>query len=283
MASVDDSMRHLIESEQCHPRLKEILRYALGLDGASGKRTRSTLCLTIVRMYDAGETSLDAALAIELFHEFTLMHDDIEDASDSRRNKPAVWKAFGIAEAINAGDCLCALAHRMAARSLARDVLLSAFSEVLAGQHVDIMLSSDASLTQDDCIKSVEQKTGALFGAAAESAGVSAGASEQDCRTLRAFGRALGIAYQLIDDVQDMEEDLHGLKRTLPFYLSGASAFTKESVPATLPFIETSGALSKTMDMARSYAKQAKDLIAALSLVEPNRERLRAVVDMILT
>jgi geranylgeranyl diphosphate synthase type I len=228
----------------------QMLRYFLGFveadgstrSGGSGKRFRPALCLFLAEAYGVRDTALDAAAAIELFHNFTLIHDDIEDNDEYRRGRPTVWKVWGINHAINAGDVQSLLASRIAARAGFRagdealtDALLQAFIEVGEGQYMDFELASapfgSAHATPRWYEEMIAKKSGALVGAAAVAAGVIAKKGEAECGALGTFGRELGTAYQMLDDLRsiadtrettgkDTHSDVREHKRTLPVLLA---------------------------------------------------------------
>lgn len=161
--------------------------------------------------------ALSAAAAVELVHNFTLLHDDVMDRDATRRHRPTAWTVFGDAGAILAGDALQALAQRLlaadphpaAAAAAAR--LASCVVELCAGQHADtaLELRAPGEVTLDECLAMAEAKTGALLGCACALGALYAGAGEEDVEALDAFGRAAGLAFQLIDDVIGIWGDPH--------------------------------------------------------------------------
>jgi geranylgeranyl diphosphate synthase type I len=254
--------------------IDEMLEYSLG---GSGKRLRPLICLTIAKGYGKKKAAMDAAMAIELFHNFTLIHDDIEDGDETRRNKPTLWKKFGVNQAINVGDALSIMACEMAARTPAARVLFKAFAEVIEGQHLDFELAGGRG-TIETCMEMTEKKTGALFGAAAEAAGVCAGRSKSECALLRRFGRSLGIAFQLADDYRsvwstkketgkDAQSDIREHKRTLPFFLAKNKALkklyaqrrslTNSEIISALRIFNESGARVATLQAIERYVDRA--------------------------
>ncbi|CAM5322766.1 hypothetical protein SALBM311S_11426 [Streptomyces alboniger] len=150
-----------------------------------------------------------AAAAVELVHNFTLLHDDVMDRDRIRRHRPTAWTVFGDADAILAGDTLQALALRMlaedphpaSARAAAR--LADCVVELCAGQHADTAMEAlgPRDVTLDEVLAMAEAKTGALLGCACALGALYAGAGEEDVRALDGFGREAGLAFQLIDDV----------------------------------------------------------------------------------
>jgi len=188
------------------------MRYHLGIGDAAtrGKRLRSRLCLAV-----AGEeggtpaAALDPACAVELLHEYALVHDDIEDGDGTRRGRDAFWARFGLAHGINAGDALCALAYlalldgtaeRAPERTAAMTrALLEAQLATCAGQAREIALRARGAVGADECRGLIAQKNGALYGAAAALGALSAGAGAARAAAYARFGVAFGVALELRD------------------------------------------------------------------------------------
>jgi len=181
--------------------LAEAMRYAVG---TGGKRIRPVVCLAAAEA--AGGKAEDAkypAAAIELLHNYTLVHDDLPamDNDVERRGRPTVWKQFGEADAILAGDALQALAFRTAARA-PREVaaIVDALGErgvgVVRGQVEDIARTGDTEFIY-------EHKTADLFMAAATMGALAGGGDAGAVERLRTFGLNLGLAFQYEDDLLD--------------------------------------------------------------------------------
>ncbi len=182
----------------------------------SGKHLRAGLCMLLADAYGVRTQSLDAAVAIELFHNFTLLHDDIEDHDEIRRGRRTVWKIWGVNKAINAGDVQCLLlAQRVASAGRLPRVgprlsgeLLASFIEVWEGQHLDFGLTDAAigaaAVTESRALLMTQKKTGALVRVAAETAGIAAGKNVLELRNLRKFGMSLGVAFQIADDFRSV-------------------------------------------------------------------------------
>src|SRR2546425_1065443 len=215
IAAVDEEIRALLS--QVEPALQPfygMMLYHLGLATertGGGKRLRPLLCTLLFEAL-AGDArpALPAAAAIELLHNFTLIHDDIEDQDPARHHRPAVWRVWGVPQAINAGDGMFAVsrlaAHRLrgfpAERVLTFTALLDeACVRVCEGQFLDISFETRTDITLEQYRAMAARKTGALFAAAA--AGAAALAS--DDRSLREllgqFGQAFGQAFQAHDDL----------------------------------------------------------------------------------
>src|SRR5256884_2145483 len=207
-ASIEQEMRR-----QALPPTTELGRmaaYHLGwadVDGrpagvGGGKRLRPCLCLWAAAACGAEpEYALPVAADNELIHNFTLVHDDIQDGDLLRRGRPTVWSVWGQAQGINAGDGLFALALRAAlARPEAAAVLVDATLEVIEGQCLDLQHEGRLDGSLPAYLRLVEAKTGALFGASLEAGAAVARAAPEEREKLRRAGRQLGIAFQLRDD-----------------------------------------------------------------------------------
>ncbi|EST32729.1 family 2 encapsulin nanocompartment cargo protein polyprenyl transferase [Streptomyces roseochromogenus] len=180
--------------------------------GNAGKAIRPALVLAAATALGgpAGRTAaVRAAVAVELVHNFTLLHDDVMDRDASRRHRPTAWTVFGTADAILAGDALQALALRMLAEDPhpasgpAAARLADCVVELCAGQHTDVDMERRApgEVTLDEVLAMAEAKTGALLGCACALGALYAGADGEDVAALDGFGRQAGLAFQLIDDV----------------------------------------------------------------------------------
>src|SRR3989475_1715931 len=218
LAAVDEEIRALLS--QAEPALQPfygMMLYHLGLDaerGGGGKRLRPVLC-TLVYEALTGDArpALPAAAAIELLHNFTLIHDDIEDQDPARHHRPTVWSVWGVPQAINAGDGMYAIS-RLALQRLrtngfpAERVLdLSALLDqtcvrVCEGQFLDISYESRTDVTAERYRAMAAKKTGALFATSAQGPGLLASGERSVHEQLARFGGEFGQSYQAYDDVQ---------------------------------------------------------------------------------
>lgn len=200
--------------------LRRMLRYHMGweeadgqLAGHTGKRLRPALCLLTCEAL-GGEIAqaLPMASALELVHNFSLVHDDVQDRDLKRHGRDTVWAIWGEAQAINAGDALLAIAHRaMASASeaglptatvvLAAGFLAERTLEMVEGQVMDIEFEARTDVSPEEYLAMVSLKTGALFDASLALGAIAAGASLQKIEAMGRCGRSLGIAFQARDDV----------------------------------------------------------------------------------
>lgn len=246
---VEAALERLLPGEG-PPRLIEAMRYSLK---AGGKRLRPILVLTAAETLGAAEDEvMDGACAVEMVHTYSLIHDDLPamDDSDLRRGKPSCHCAFGEAIAILAGDALLTLAFETlagygrqtgsAAKALAMIDELSAASGVkgmVGGQVLD--LETEGRETTPVEIEIMQaMKTGALIKASAMLGAHAAGAGERELRIMAAYAGKLGAAFQIVDDLLDLEStsaelgkpagaDFERAKATLPALIGSEAARNK--------------------------------------------------------
>ncbi|MFJ8945399.1 family 2 encapsulin nanocompartment cargo protein polyprenyl transferase [Streptomyces sp. NPDC102395] len=217
-AVVDPALRTALES--LPGSMRRIGLYHFGWEhadgtpaaGNAGKAIRPALVLAAAAALGgpaARTAAVRAAAAVELVHNFTLLHDDVMDRDATRRHRPTAWTVFGDADAILGGDALQALALGMLAEDrhpaspAAAARLAACVVELCAGQQADTALEKrhPAEVTLDEVLVMAEAKTGALLGCACAMGALYAGASGEDVEALDSFGRQAGLAFQLIDDV----------------------------------------------------------------------------------
>jgi geranylgeranyl diphosphate synthase type I len=299
----------------------EMVRYHLGLDGsgaAAGKRMRPLLGLLAYASI-AGEyaRALPGAAAVELGHNFSLVHDDIEDGDRERRHRPTVWALHGVPQAINTGDMLFSLS-RMALHRLTElgfsDAkvlrLMRLYDETCValceGQFIDIRTSeSDDLMSVELYFDMIGRKTAALIAASIEAGALLATDDEEIIRRYRAFGWALGLAFQLNDDLLGIwgqeaatgkaPSDLARKKKTLPVIyafehagpddrarlaeLYGHDNPAEAQVAEIVSILERVGAREYTRDQARRHRDEALAELAAAGVIDgAARERLEAIV-----
>ncbi len=245
----------ILELEGDAPMMARMARFHLGWiestgeptaedvrQSVQGKRIRphlAFLCCTAA----GGDPTLAAPLAaaIELLHNFTLIHDDIQDRSPNRRHRATVWRIWGDAQAINAGDALFAVAQRALLRTDTAHVppetllhLLDEFNrmtiDIVRGQVLDLEFEGSVSVTPAEYLMMIGGKTAAIVRYAAWAGAIVGGASESTAYQLGEFGKALGIGFQLRDDVlgiwatheetgKDQADDIRRRKKSLPILM----------------------------------------------------------------
>ena len=191
--------------------LYEPVKYILSL---GGKRIRPAMMLMAYNMYrDDVEQILDPALALEIYHNFTLLHDDLMDNADVRRGKPSVYAKWGGNVALLSGDAMLITAYKQLARVDAEVLpkVMSIFGdmalEVCEGQQYDMDFEDMKSVSVVDYMVMIERKTSALLSGSAMIGATMAGAAEEDVKKIYRFATELGLAFQLQDDVLDSYGD----------------------------------------------------------------------------
>ncbi|MEU8460189.1 family 2 encapsulin nanocompartment cargo protein polyprenyl transferase [Streptomyces sp. NPDC029003] len=218
--TVDPELRRTVES--LPGSMRRVAMYHFGWQdedgrpaaGSAGKAIRPALVLASAQALGgprAGDpqarAAVRAAVAVELAHNFTLLHDDVIDNDTRRRGRPTAWTVFGTADAIITGDAMMALAlrlfaeepHPAAAAASAR--LTACVIELCAGQQADCAFERRQDVSLDECLTMATAKTGALLGCACALGALYAGAGPEEVDAMDAFGREAGLAFQLIDDL----------------------------------------------------------------------------------
>ena len=189
-----------------------------------GKGIRPALCLLSCEAAGGrAEDALKAATAIEMFHNFTLIHDDIEDSSEMRRGKPCMHVKYGVPLALNAGDGLFmmvwheTLSMQSPRREEAQKRLLYAFTEVLEGQALELGWHQDGvwDISEKEYLKMVGGKTGALIAVSCRVGALLGGADGKTCEALSRFGAGIGVSFQIIDDVLNIIGDEKKYKKEI--------------------------------------------------------------------
>ncbi|MFB7464447.1 family 2 encapsulin nanocompartment cargo protein polyprenyl transferase [Streptomyces sp. NPDC056224] len=215
--TVDPELRRTVES--LPGSMRRVAMYHFGWEhadgtpaaGNAGKAIRPALVLAAARARRGPGGPVDdvvrAAAAVELAHNFTLLHDDVIDKDARRRGRPTAWTVFGTPDAIITGDAMMALAlrllaedpHPAAAAASAR--LAACVIELCAGQQADCAFERRPNVSLDECLTMATAKTGALLGCACALGALYAGAGPDEVDAMDAFGREAGLAFQLIDDL----------------------------------------------------------------------------------
>jgi geranylgeranyl diphosphate synthase, type I len=218
LTDIEAEMSSVLDERGGHARpLYEMLAYHLGLDGkagARGKRMRPLLGLLAYHSLTGDyHPALPGAAAVELGHNFSLVHDDIEDADIERRHRPTLWALWGVPLAINAGDALFALSRLALYRLLADGfserrvlALMRVYDEtclaLCEGQYLDISFERQRDVSVDAYLEMIGKKTAALVGASVQAGAILATDDDEVVEAYRRFGYDLGMAFQMADDVK---------------------------------------------------------------------------------
>lgn len=302
----------LLDAERC-PEMAEMVAYHFGWDqpqaGAGGKRIRPLLTtLTCAAVGGDWTRSLPAASSVELIHNFSLAHDDIQDSSLERRGRPTLWARWGIAQALNTGDAVWSLAQlsllRLREHGLPADIILRvqdclgrACLRLTEGQHLDLSYERRPTVSIAEYQHMIETKTAALISAAACCGAIIAGAPDDIINTCGRFGTHLGIAFQILDDLlgiwgstnrtgKPAGDDLRARKKTLPILhgLQHSEAFRTlwndaasgdERIESMAHSLEGCGARDFAMASAERHTVQALEALAAIRPQGEAGEELR--------
>ncbi len=287
------------------PLVEKIAQYIIE---SGGKRLRPLLVLLSSRALGYGDDDhLKLAAVIEFLHTATLLHDDVVDTSDLRRGRSTANARWGNAPSVLVGDFLYARAFEMLVelKSLAiMEVLSHATAVIAEGEVMQLMNVKNPDLTEDQYMKVIHKKTAMLFEAASHTGALLAGAEEPGEKALRDYGKHLGLAFQLVDDVLDYQgdagamgknvgDDLAEGKTTLPLIYAMNNGSDEErqlirqairkggldDLPAILQIVRDSGAIEYTMAKAREQAELARACLGGLEKTG-HREALELLTEV---
>lgn len=290
-------------------------------DGDGGKAVRPALALLSAEAAGASpETGIPGAVAVELVHNFSLLHDDLMDGDEQRRHRDTVWKVHGPAQAILVGDALFALANEVllelgtvdAGRATRR--LTTATRKLIDGQAQDISYEHRERVTVEECLEMEGNKTGALLACAVSIGAVLGGADDRTADTLEAYGYHLGLAFQAVDDLlgiwgdpvatgKQTWSDLRQRKKSLPVVAALAAggpasqrlgellaadaksndfdSFSEEEFATRAALIEEAGGREWTSQEARRQHAIAVDALNGVEMPAHVRAQLVALADFV--
>ena len=316
----DEILRLVVDRDPTTHGMYEMVRYHLGLDGSgsTGKRLRPLLgLLAFASITGTWERALPGAAAVELGHNFSLIHDDIEDGDRERRHRATLWAVHGIPQAINTGDAVFVLSrialHRLTSLGFSDSTVLRLMRlyddtclALCEGQYIDIWTSEhDTAMTVDLYFDMIGRKTAALISASIEAGALLATEDEAVITRYRQFGWALGLAFQLNDDLLGIwgreqatgkePSDLAKHKKTLPviYALEHATADdrarllgfyadpdpTADEIAQAMAIVDRTGAQDYTRGEARRWRDQAIAELDAAGVVQPDaREKLEQIM-----
>jgi octaprenyl-diphosphate synthase len=301
--AVNALIRDRMASEHA-PRIPEVTAH---LVDAGGKRLRPMLTLATARMcgYD-GPFHVHLAATVEFIHTATLLHDDVVDESGQRRGRPTANLLWDNKSSVLVGDYLFARAFQLMVETgslTVLDILANAAATIAEGEVLQLTAARNLATTEDIYLQVVRGKTAALFAAATEVGGVIAEVPESQIAALRTYGDALGIAFQIVDDLLDyggdasatgknVGDDFRERKLTLPVIKAvakandGERAFWTKTIAKgnqtdgdldhALGLLERHGTMAETRDDALRWTGVAKDALAGL----PDHEIKKMLSDL---
>ena len=306
LAAVGALIRERMQSEAA-PRIPAVTAHLIE---AGGKRLRPMLVLAAARVlgYD-GPFHVHLATVVEFIHTATLLHDDVVDDSKQRRGRPTANLLWDNMSSVLVGDYLFARSFQLMVETgsiRVLGILADASATISEGEVLQLVAARDLGTTEETYLKVIRGKTAALFAAACEAGAVVAGASPEEEAALREYGDALGIAFQIVDDLLDSEgteaigknrgDDLREGKPTLPVIRALARASDEErefwrrvvgrgqveegDVERARDLMERHGALASTRAEAEMWVARAKDALQRVP-EHPLREMLADLADYV--
>ena len=327
---VEPSLRHAVE--QLDPQIAPLALYHFGWadehgqpvkTSSGGKGIRSALAVLSAEAAGApAETGVPGAVAVELIHNFSLLHDDIIDGDAERRHRPTVWAVFSQGEAIIVGDALHTLAFDVllggaaggadsaAGGTAAASRLASATAAMIAGQSRDMAFNERMDVTPEQCLAMEADKTGALLGYASSVGAVLTGADAEVITALDGYGSKLGLAFQAADDLlgiwgdpavtgKPVGNDLRERKKSFPVVvalsqqtaaseeladiLSQDAALNEAAIARATELVEQAGGKESATAAAHDYLDQALACIQTAPLAAPAVEELTHLARFVVT
>jgi geranylgeranyl diphosphate synthase type I len=305
------------------PEIKVVAAYHLGLADAagnptksgSGKALRPALALLSARAAGAApERGVPAAVAVELVHNFSLLHDDIMDNDTERRHRPTAWTVFGIGPAILAGDALLALAQDLLLEdgtpqgAWAARCLSAAVQRLIGGQGSDLAFEKRDDVTLAECLDMAGGKTAALMACACSIGAVHLGAPPTLAMALAGFGAHVGLAFQLTDDLlgiwgapevtgKPVRADLRARKKSLPVVaalnsgtpegaelktmLNDPRPLTEEDLVRAADLVVAAGGKDWAETEADEQLDKANESLSGIDLAPDVRAELTAIAEFI--
>jgi len=324
LQTLEDALETALRSAGPLP-LYSMARYFFGYEDEAGnavrmpvgKRLRSALLLRIARELGGSDAALDLAVAVELFHNFTLIHDDIEDNDELRRGRPTVWARWGVAHGINAGDATAFLANEYLLKAAtqgnegvaAATYLNARFREVAEGQYRDFALAEtplDAEgVSVEAYLEMIRQKSAVLIGGSTAAGALIAGQAGEVEQALYRYGESLGMAYQIADDLASLWGaeadtgkrplgDLIERKKTYPVLYGIAHGATAVATHYADKVVVTAaaaaqladelvavGAFEASKDLLLEHLEEARKALAGVTLPQALTKTLLELIDML--
>ncbi len=325
---IEEEMQAVLAERKGPKPLYDMMRYHLGwldenlrtIGQYRGKRFRPILCmLAYYSLSGVYDKALPAAAAIELIHNFSLIHDDIEDRDEERRHRQTVWKLWGEAQAINAGDGMHVMANLAALRLKDKNVTDSIIVEVIQilnetvmllceGQYLDISFEDRVDVSAKEYLDMIYRKTAALIEASLHVGSLLATMDESVIKRFRKFGRDMGMAFQIRDDIigtwGDTEStgkpkgsDIFNKKKTLPVVYTfenssgsekeallkiyGKEILSERDVEFIITFMDKKGAYEYAQNTASEFEESAMNELKKLKLNEEAMDLFISLFDFL--
>jgi len=305
------------------PAVRTVAAYHLGLadasgipvaSGSTGKALRPALALLSARAAGAApDRGVVPAAAVELVHNFSLLHDDIMDGDTERRHQPTAWTVYGVGAAILAGDALLALAQDLLLENppygvWAARCLSAAVQRLIAGQGADLEFERRDDVTVEECLEMAGDKTAALMACACSIGVVYVGGSANLAMSLSGFGAHAGLSFQLVDDLlgiwgapqitgKPVGSDLRARKKSVPVVaaltsstsagrelgalLAAPEPLTEDEVSRATELIEEAGGKERIEKMADAELASALSCLAEADMPEDVRAEFAAIAEFI--
>jgi geranylgeranyl diphosphate synthase type I len=325
LEAVESAMRELLSAPTpAVEPLYAMMRYHLGwvddsfrpTQAPGGKRVRPLFCLlSCEAVGGCWQTVLPVAAGLELIHNFSLIHDDVEDSSALRRHRPTVWAVWGVPQAINTGDAMFALArtaaHGLRDRGVPAEIVLATLQRIeetslalCEGQHLDIAFETQPNVTLGEYMQMVARKTAALLGCATETGALVGAGVNGPHAAFGEFGHELGLAFQIVDDIlgiwgdpavtgKPAADDIRNRKKTLPILhavevlrergdgelaaLLARPELGEANVAAAVAGLEATGAREQADRLAAEHTQRALCALERAAPASPAREALRSL------
>jgi geranylgeranyl diphosphate synthase type I len=313
IARIDRELESLISEVETKSLREAMLHYPK----AGGKRLRPILSMLVADAAGrCGEKALPFGVALEMVHNFTLIHDDVMDNDDTRRGKKTTHVVYGVPRAILAGDALFAKAFAVVgdmdvdaeSKSKLNSLLAKSVLLLAEGQQMDMDFEKATEVTAEDYLKMIERKTAVLMSAAAQGGAIVAGAPMQLQESMFEFGRLMGLGFQIWDDVLDLRADektlgkpvgsdiRNGKKTLIVIYaleslsaekrarlgqILGKAGASKAEVDEAIAILDSAGAVDRSERIALEMISKAKELLDDLPEGE-DRQRLKDLTDFMI-
>jgi geranylgeranyl diphosphate synthase, type I len=310
--------------DRLSPEVRAVAAYHLGLadaegrplapGGGAGKALRPALALLSARAAGGGpERGVPPAAAVELVHNFSLLHDDIMDGDIERRHRPTAWTVYGVGAAILAGDALLTLAQDLLLETppyglWAARCLSAAVQRLIAGQGADLAFERRNDVKVDECLTMAGDKTAALMACACSIGAVYVGAPASLAMSLAGFGAHMGLAFQLTDDLlgiwgapevtgKPVMSDLRSRKKSMPVVAAMTSgsdegqelgelfaeprALTEDEVARAAWLVEAAGGKERTETAADEELSSAVSCLAEAEMPDDVRAEFAGIAEFI--